>query len=72
MPHDPDSALLTPERAFVIQFHVNANVEKGHMTGRIEHVVSGQATHFESLEALLAFITRVLMEVRHTDPEPGA
>lgn len=67
-----DSTLLAPERAFVIQFRANADIEKGHMTGRIEHVVSGQATHFESLEALLAFITRVLMEMRHTDPKPGA
>ena len=41
------------------------------MTGRVEHVVSGQATHFESLEALLAFISRVLMEGRRTTPGPG-
>jgi len=67
-----DSSLLAPERAFVIQFHANTDVEKGHMTGRIEHVVSGQATYFESLEALLAFIARVLMEVQPTAPGSGA
>jgi hypothetical protein len=28
--------------------------------GRVEHVVSGQMTHFHSLEELVAFISRVL------------
>jgi hypothetical protein len=32
--------------------------------GRIEHVISGQATLFSSPEELLAFITRVLAHVR--------
>jgi hypothetical protein len=31
--------------------------------GRVEHVVSGQMTHFHSLEELLAFIRRVLAGV---------
>jgi hypothetical protein len=31
--------------------------------GRVEHVVSGQATHFYALEELLAFMARVLQEV---------
>jgi hypothetical protein len=31
--------------------------------GRVEHVVSGQATHFHSLEELVAFISRVLASV---------
>jgi hypothetical protein len=30
----------------------------------VEHVVSGQATHFASLEELVAFIGRVLATVR--------
>ena len=72
MPPEIDSSLLAPEHAFVIQFHANTDVEKGRMTGRIEHVVTGQATYFESLEALLAFITRVLMQMQHPEPEPGA
>ena len=32
------------------------------MSGRIEHVVSGQARHFHSLAPLLDFITHVLAE----------
>jgi len=31
--------------------------------GRVEHVVSGQMTHFHSLEELVAFISRVLAGV---------
>ena len=30
----------------------------------MEHVVSGQVTHFQSLEELLAFISRVLTDVQ--------
>ena len=33
------------------------------MHGRVEHVVSRQAIHFTSLDALLAFMARVLQEV---------
>ena len=31
--------------------------------GRVEHVVSGQMTHFHALEELLVFMMRVLAEV---------
>jgi hypothetical protein len=31
--------------------------------GRVEHVVSGQMTHFHSLEELVVFISRVLASV---------
>jgi len=31
--------------------------------GRVEHVVSGQVTHFHSLEDLAAFISRVLTDM---------
>lgn len=51
---------LSPHRAFVVQFRAETQVETGRFVGRVEHVVSGQATHFTSLEELLAFIGRVL------------
>jgi hypothetical protein len=57
-------APLSVTRAFVIQFRVHTAVEQGHLAGRVEHVVSGQATDFQSLEALLAFIARVLRAER--------
>jgi hypothetical protein len=36
------------------------------MQGRVEHLMSRQATRFQSLETLLAFISRVLRELRET------
>ena len=60
---------LSPHRAFVVQFRAETDVERGRFVGRVEHVVSGQATHFDSLEELLAFIARVLTQVRTEPPE---
>ena len=34
------------------------------VAGRVEHVASGQSTHFVSLEELLAFMGQVLTTVR--------
>ena len=47
-------------------------MEQGRFAGRVEHVVSGQATHFQSLEELLAFIGRVLSTMRAKRPEGGS
>ncbi len=55
---------LSPHRAFVVQFRAETEVGQGLCTGRVEHVVSGQATCFASLEELLAFIAQVLATVR--------
>ena len=62
-------AALSPHWAFVVQFRAETDVEQGRFVGRVEHVVSGQATHFQSLEELLAFIGRVLTQVRSKLPE---
>ena len=56
---------LPAKRAFVVQIHADAKVEQGQWQGRVEHLVSYQATRFQSLEELLAFIVKVLNE-----PEP--
>jgi hypothetical protein len=65
-------AALRPEHAFVVQFGPATQMDAGQVEGRVEHLVSRQATRFQSLEALLAFITRVLREVRdaHSPAEP--
>lgn len=55
---------LSPYGAFVVQFQADTTVAHGHYAGRVEHVVSGQAAHFASVEELLAFIGRVLATVR--------
>jgi hypothetical protein len=55
---------LSPYRAFVVQFRVETNAAHGKVSSRVEHVVSGQATHFASVEEPLAFIGRMLATVR--------
>ena len=55
---------LPAQRAFLVRVHAEAEVARGGLAGRVEHVVSRQATHFHSLEELLAFLTRVLTAVR--------
>jgi hypothetical protein len=57
-PHSP----LSPHRAFVVQLRAETNVAAGQLVGRVEHIVSGQATTFNTVEGLLAFIARVLAE----------
>ena len=51
---------LPARRAFVVQFRAEADVELGQFVGRVEHVVSGQAASFRSLQELEAFFARVL------------
>ena len=62
MPRNQPS--LPAKRAFVVQVHAEAQVEQGQWKGRVEHLVSGEATHFESLEELFTFIVHVLTEQR--------
>ena len=68
-PPTEEQAPLLPHWAFVVQFRAGTEVERGACTGRVEHVVSGQATHFQSLEELLAFMARVLATVRKQPPD---
>jgi len=51
---------LPAQRVFVVQLHAEAQIEQGEFRGRVEHVVSYQSAHFESLEELVAFMVRVL------------
>ena len=47
---------LPVRRAFVLQLRADAEVGRGVLVGRIEHVASGRVAHFESLAELLRFI----------------
>lgn len=60
---------LPTNRAFVVQLHADAQVEQGEFRGRIEHIVSFQATHFHSLEELTAFIVQVITTLQEDDPD---
>jgi hypothetical protein len=57
---------LPTNRAFVVQFRVPPPAGAPTYDGRIEHLVSGQAGRFHSLEELVAFMVRVLTNV----PQP--
>ena len=54
---------LPTDRAFVVWLRAQPPETPVVWDGRVEHVVSGQMTHFYALEELVAFISRVLASV---------
>jgi hypothetical protein len=58
----PSKPTLPSNQAFVVQFRARPRGAPS-WEGRVEHVVSYQADRFHSLDALLAFMRRVLTEV---------
>jgi hypothetical protein len=64
-----DDRPLPVQRAFVVQLHAAADVAQSRLVGRIEHVVSGQALHFHTLEELLTFMAQVLTTLEARRPE---
>ena len=58
---------LPANRAFVVQLHAEAQVEQGEFRGRVEHVVSMRATHFDSLEELATFIVQIVTTLQEDD-----
>jgi len=61
-------APLAPQWAFVVQLRQGTSLTAREMQGRIEHIVSGQATMFSSLEEALAFMERVLTQLGEEKP----
>jgi hypothetical protein len=55
---------LPADHAFVIRFRADTGFARGHVNGRIEHVVSGRGIRFASYDEMLGFIRRVLEEPR--------
>ena len=53
--------------AFVVQFRENTDIEAGRLEGKVEHIASYEAMRFHSVDELLAFISKVLTEIRKTD-----
>lgn len=64
-------APLSPSHAFVVQFRADADIAAAQVAGRVEHVVSGRARPFDSVEALLAFCREVLRDVRQQPCQSG-
>jgi hypothetical protein len=56
------------EAAFVIQFREGTDIEARRLEGRVEHIASYRAARFHSVDEMLAFIARVLAEIRDADP----
>jgi hypothetical protein len=63
----PPDAPLSLHWAFVVQLREGTALTPEALHGRVEHIVSGQATHFSSLEDLLVFMVRVLRQRRPAD-----
>jgi len=59
---------LPSNRAFVVQFRATKSTAPVSPAGRVEHVVSGQATRFESWEYLQRFLEQVLAEIEAEPP----
>ena len=59
---------LSRHWAFVVQLREGTALTPEGLHGRVEHVVSGQATRFHSLADLLAFMARVLRQQCAAEP----
>ncbi len=55
-----DASPFLPEGAFVVQFRSGAATLDGPLAGRVEHIVSGRAAHFNTQAELLAFLRDAL------------
>ena len=59
----PSKPTLPRNQAFVVQFCTRPNGAPS-WEGRVEHLVSYQVARFHALDELLAFMRRVLTEVK--------
>lgn len=44
-------------RTFIVQLRLDADPARGRVAGRVQHSHSNDASHFECVDELLAFIT---------------
>jgi hypothetical protein len=56
----PIDAPLSPQWAFVVQFRAPTTGGPAWEAGRVEHLVSGHTSHFQSLAELAAFFAQAL------------
>ena len=60
------------QHAFVVQCAAETPLDAMGLTGRVEHLVSGHAIRFQSVQALLAFMAARLREVQRISRRRGA
>jgi hypothetical protein len=68
----PSAEVVRPlpvQRAFVVQFSAQTNVELDQFAGRVEHVVSGHARRFHTLEDLLRCLVQMLVTLGTSPPD---
>lgn len=65
---DHEEPLLSPQRAFVVQFREGMDATAPRFSGRVEHITSGRATRFHSPNELLEFLAEALTVVRAKPP----
>lgn len=65
-----EQAPLSIHRAFVVHVRNDADVTQRQLSGRVEHVVSGQGAHFASLDELLQFIAQRLPSSQKKERKP--
>jgi hypothetical protein len=53
--------------AFVVQFRDDTDFTTGRIEGKVEHIASYTAARFNSVEELIAFMARVLSDLRRTE-----
>ena len=53
--------------AFVVQFREGTDLEAGRLEGKVEHIASYKAARFHSVDELIAFMARMLTEIRNLD-----
>jgi hypothetical protein len=58
-----NSPALPYAKAFIVQFGAETDAQRGHVTGRIEHLQTGRRSRFASVDELLAWITAMLASV---------
>jgi hypothetical protein len=49
-------------RTFVVQCNGDADLGRGRLSGRVEHVASGQRQRFDSVQEMLEFVARAVGE----------
>lgn len=60
-PHQPRRhSPLPTNRAFILQFRADADVERGRFDGRIEHVASGEVRLFQTAGEVFDFIAQAM------------
>jgi hypothetical protein len=60
----PENSEWAPEGAFVVHFRIGKIAEAQAMPGRVEHVTSGTASAFLTMQELWSFMLGVLSQLQ--------